>query len=135
MAAIQFPSRSGIRRIVPRHVLSGHVLQDFASGAFHVIETIPGTTYGPLLQANDGTFYGVTEFDGINGAGTVYKISGATYKILHTFHMTTGSYPVGGLVQGSDGNLRHHDGRGPDQCRGALHTHHSDWNLLCAREL
>lgn len=76
-----------------------------ASGAFHVIGTIPGTTYGPLLQANDGTFYGVTEFDGINGAGTVYKISGATYKILHTFDMTTGSYPVGGLVQGSDGNF------------------------------
>jgi len=76
-----------------------------ATGVFHVIGTIPGTTYGPLLQANDGTFYGVTEFDGTNSAGTVYKITGKTYTILHNFDMATGSYPVGGLVLGTDGNF------------------------------
>jgi uncharacterized repeat protein (TIGR03803 family) len=75
------------------------------AGVFHVIGTIPGTTYGPLLQANDGSFYGVTEFDGTNSAGTVYKITGKTYKILHSFDTATGSYPVGGLVQGADGNF------------------------------
>ena len=75
------------------------------AGVFHVIGTIPGITYGPLLQANDGTFYGVTEFDGTNGAGTVYKITGKTYTILHNFDMATGSYPIGGLVLGTDGNF------------------------------
>ena len=74
-------------------------------GAFHVIGTIPGTSYGPLLQANDGSFYGVTEFDGTSSAGTVYKITGKTYKILHNFDMASGSYPVGGLALGSDGNF------------------------------
>jgi uncharacterized repeat protein (TIGR03803 family) len=76
-----------------------------AAGVFHAIGTIAGTSYGPLLQANDGSFYGVTEFDGIHSAGTVYKITGKTYKILHSFDNATGSYPVGGLVQGSDGNF------------------------------
>jgi len=76
-----------------------------AAGVFHVVGTIPTTTYGPLLQTNDGTFYGVTEFGGTNGAGTIYKITGATYKILHTFDMASGSYPIGGLVQGTDGNF------------------------------
>ena len=76
-----------------------------AAGVFHALGTIPGTTYGPLLQANDGSFYGVTEFDGTNSAGTVYKITGKTYKILHSFDAATGSYPVGGLVQGADGNF------------------------------
>jgi uncharacterized repeat protein (TIGR03803 family) len=76
-----------------------------AAGVFHAIGTIPGTSYGPLLQANDGAFYGVTEFDGTHSAGTVYKITGKTYKILHSFDSATGSYPVGGLVQGADGNF------------------------------
>jgi uncharacterized repeat protein (TIGR03803 family) len=76
-----------------------------SAGVFHFLAAIPGTTYGALLQAYDGTFYGVTEFDGTNSAGTVYKITGKTYKILHNFDMTTGSYPVGGLAQGSDGNF------------------------------
>lgn len=76
-----------------------------AAGVFHVVGTIPTTAYGPLLQTNDGTFYGVTEFGGTNGAGTIYKITGTTYKILHNFDMATGSYPVGGLTQGADGNL------------------------------
>ncbi|HKV76695.1 MAG TPA: choice-of-anchor tandem repeat GloVer-containing protein [Candidatus Sulfotelmatobacter sp.] len=76
-----------------------------AAGVFHVVGSIPTTSYGPLLQTNAGTFYGVTEFGGTNSAGTVYKITGTTYKILHSFDMATGSYPVGGLVQGADGNF------------------------------
>jgi uncharacterized repeat protein (TIGR03803 family) len=57
------------------------------------------------LQAKDGTWYGVTEFGGTAGAGTVYQITGSTYKILHSFIAASGSYPVGGLVEGADGNF------------------------------
>jgi uncharacterized repeat protein (TIGR03803 family) len=75
------------------------------AGAVTVISKIPTYSFGPLLQAKDGTFYGVTEFGGKNGAGTVYKTSGGTYAILHTFAGPSGSYPTGGLVEGPDGNF------------------------------
>jgi uncharacterized repeat protein (TIGR03803 family) len=75
------------------------------SGVFKVINTIPTVSYGPLLQASNGAFYGVTEFGGTYSAGTIYKISGTKVTTLYNFDGTHGSYPIGGLVQGSDGNL------------------------------
>jgi len=76
-----------------------------AAGKFTVINKIPTTTYGALLQAYDGNFYGVTEFGGTYSAGTVYKIAGTKVTTLYNFDGPHGSYPVGGLVQGADGNL------------------------------
>lgn len=75
------------------------------SGTFTVINKIPTVSYGPLLQASDGNFYGVTEFGGTFSAGTIYKIAGSTVTTLYNFDGTHGSYPIGGLVQGADGNL------------------------------
>lgn len=83
----------------------GVAFQISAGGVFKVINTIPTTTYGPLLQASDGNFYGVTEFGGTYTAGTVYKIAGKKVTTLYSFDGTHGSYPIGGLVQGSDGYL------------------------------
>jgi uncharacterized repeat protein (TIGR03803 family) len=62
-------------------------------------------SYGPLLQASDGDFYGVTQFGGTFSAGTVYKVAGAKVTTLYNFDGPHGSYPIGGLVQGSDGYL------------------------------
>ena len=75
------------------------------AGAVTVISKIPTASYGPLLQAKDGAFYGVTEFGGKYSAGTVYRITGSTYTILHSFDGPSGSYPTGGLVEGEDGNF------------------------------
>jgi len=75
------------------------------AGVVSVITTIPGTSYGPLVQAKDGSFYGVTQFGGTNSAGTVYRIAGTHSTILHSFDMASGSYPTGGLAAGSDGNF------------------------------
>ncbi|MFZ1156645.1 MAG: choice-of-anchor tandem repeat GloVer-containing protein [Candidatus Sulfotelmatobacter sp.] len=83
----------------------GVAFQISAGGVFKVINTIPTTSYGPLLQASDGYFYGVTEFGGTYSAGTVYKIAGKKVTTLYNFDGSHGSYPIGGLVQGSDGNL------------------------------
>ncbi len=83
----------------------GVAFQISAGGVFKVINTIPTTLYGPLLQASDGYFYGVTEFGGTYSAGTVYKIAGKKVTTLYNFDGSHGSYPIGGLVQGSDGNL------------------------------
>src|SRR5216683_2591263 len=54
-----------------------------------------------LVQGTDGNFYGVTDRGGINGDGTVYKITSAglltTVHSLHT--VVDGTYPVGTLIQ------------------------------------
>ena len=83
----------------------GYSYKISTAGVFTAPGKIPGTTYGPLLQAKDGSWYGVTEFDGTASAGTIYKITGATFTILHSFDGTKGSYPIGGLVQAADGNF------------------------------
>lgn len=75
------------------------------AGVVTVISKIPTSSYAPLLQAKDGTFYGVTEFGGKYSAGSVFHIVGGNYTILHSFDGPSGSYPTGGLVEGSDGNF------------------------------
>jgi uncharacterized repeat protein (TIGR03803 family) len=75
------------------------------AGKFTIINNIPTVSFGPLLQASDGNFYGVTEFAGTYSAGTVYKIAGTKVTTLYNFDGPHGSYPIGGLVQGADGYL------------------------------
>jgi uncharacterized repeat protein (TIGR03803 family) len=65
-----------------------------------------------LVQATDGNFYGTTNFGGSFGDyGTVFKITpDGTLTTIHSFcasgiPCSDGLYPVGGLVQGTDGNL------------------------------
>ncbi len=75
------------------------------AGVFHLIGRIPGTTDSSLVQATNGSFYGVTLYGGTNNAGAIYRITGTTITTLHSFDEPTGSYPVGGVVQAWDGNL------------------------------
>ncbi len=82
----------------------GYAYKMSPQGVFQVITKIPATTFGPLVQVN-GSFYGVTEFGGTKSAGTIYRITGSTTTTIHSFDGPHGSYPIGGLVQGSDGNL------------------------------
>jgi uncharacterized repeat protein (TIGR03803 family) len=74
-------------------------------GVFRVLTKIPTSSYGQLLEAPDGSFYGVTEFGGKYAAGTIYKVTGATSAIIHSFDGPNGSFPIGGLVAGADGNF------------------------------
>ncbi len=60
-----------------------------------------------LIQGNDGNFYGTTQFGGINGGGTVFKVdSYGRVTTLYSFNSASPdpSQPVG-LVQGTDSNL------------------------------
>jgi uncharacterized repeat protein (TIGR03803 family) len=62
---------------------------------------------GTMIQGSDGNFYDSTMF-GLNGNtfGTVFSITPAgVLTTVATFTGTTGVYPHGGLVQGSDGNF------------------------------
>jgi uncharacterized repeat protein (TIGR03803 family) len=68
----------------------------------------------PCVQGTDGNFYGVTEgainAPGIHIYGTIFKITPAgTLTTLHNFctqaDCPDGAYPIGALVQGSDGTF------------------------------
>ena len=60
-----------------------------------------------LIQGTDGNFYGTTSYGGANGDGTVFKLTPAgALTTLYTFTGgADGSFPVAGLVQGSDGSF------------------------------
>jgi uncharacterized repeat protein (TIGR03803 family) len=63
-----------------------------------------------LTLASDGNLYGTTSGGFIlglnNGYGTVFKITpGGKLTTLHSFHVTDGVGPVGGLVQATNGNF------------------------------
>src|SRR6266850_3086009 len=60
-----------------------------------------------IIQGSDGNLYGMTEDGGTRGKGVVYKItSSGVFANLHSFmHATTdGEYPLGAMVQGTDGD-------------------------------
>jgi uncharacterized repeat protein (TIGR03803 family) len=46
-----------------------------------------GATPGKLIQARDGSTYGVTALGGTNSAGTIYRVDTAgNYTLLHSFN-------------------------------------------------
>ncbi len=65
------------------------------------------TPVAGLLQASDGFFYGTASAGGMNGNGTVFRMSSA--GVLTELHLFTGgadgSSPGAPLIQGLDGNL------------------------------
>ncbi len=70
---------------------------------------IDGTTPSSrLLEASDGALYGTTQQGGTAFAGTLFRINpdGGGYAILKNFAGAgDGGFPVGGLMEGSDGAL------------------------------
>jgi uncharacterized repeat protein (TIGR03803 family) len=64
---------------------------------------------GPLIKGKDGLLYGMTSFGGSNNFGTIFSLSesGSNYGVVFHFGggTNTGQYPVGALLQGSDGAL------------------------------
>jgi uncharacterized repeat protein (TIGR03803 family) len=82
------------------------------NGTFSVIKSLDhyksgSYPYGSLVQSTDGNFYGMTNSGGTNGGGTIFKITstGRLTVLLNFDPATTGGYPQGNLVQGSDGNF------------------------------
>lgn len=66
--------------------------------------------HGVLVQAPDGSLYGITEIGGTYGLGTVFKITlegmlSTLYSFCAKTNCTDGSEPLGGLVLATDGNL------------------------------
>jgi uncharacterized repeat protein (TIGR03803 family) len=78
-----------------------------STGAYtNVSNTCPLGGFYALTLGTDGKFYGVASSDGSFGKGFVFNMT-TTGKVavLHNFDGTDGEYPVGNLVQASDGNF------------------------------
>jgi len=66
--------------------------------------------YAGLAQGGDGNFYGTTQGGGANDSGTVFKITSAgalttLYSFCTQALCSDGSSPLGGLIQGANGDL------------------------------
>lgn len=76
---------------------------------------------GTLVQATDGNFYGTSSpvsqngDDCLNnGCGTIFQITPAgTFTTLHSFEGPDGMYPLGGLMQATNGTLYGTTSTGP----------------------
>ena len=65
-----------------------------------------GNPVSPLIQAADGTLYGVAPVGGLNDLGTVFSVStNGEIAALQSFDGENGRTPVGALVQTGDGNF------------------------------
>jgi uncharacterized repeat protein (TIGR03803 family) len=63
--------------------------------------------WGGVIEASDGALYGTTTQGGVNGLGTVYKVTGLNAEtVLWSFGgPPDGQTPYDSLLQASDGNL------------------------------
>lgn len=96
---------------------------DIDGSDFQVIRTFPATAIdsttslvvnadgaGPsagLIDGGDGFLYGVTNFAGTKGHGTIFSLDLTTlaYDVMHEFDNTGGSRPLGELALFADGRL------------------------------
>jgi uncharacterized repeat protein (TIGR03803 family)/YVTN family beta-propeller protein len=81
--------------------------------------------YAGLVQASDGNLYGTTEGGtGPNKVftwGTVFGMTpGGELTTLHSFGLTDGAFPYGGLVEGASGNLYGATSYGGSQYNGTI---------------
>jgi uncharacterized repeat protein (TIGR03803 family) len=70
--------------------------------------TTDGSSPSALIHASDGNLYGEALGDNANGiAGTIFRLTPAgDFKVLYTFTGgNDGAAPIGGLVEGPDGNF------------------------------
>jgi uncharacterized protein (TIGR03437 family) len=60
-----------------------------------------------LIQAKDGAFYGTAIGGGAKNYGAVFQFNAAsgTLTTLHSFALTDGERPIGGLIQANDGSF------------------------------
>jgi uncharacterized repeat protein (TIGR03803 family) len=75
--------------------------------SFDAVPNDAATPLSGLMQGSDGNFYGTSYYGGANSVGAVYKLTpGGTETVLYSFTGgSDGKYPVGNLVQGTDGNF------------------------------
>jgi|HubBroStandDraft_6_1064221.scaffolds.fasta_scaffold88808_3 uncharacterized repeat protein (TIGR03803 family) len=92
----------------------GTIFKVTPSGTLTTLHSFSGDDgaypYGPLMLATNGDFYGTSNLGGANGGGTLFTITSSgglttLYNFCSQSGCVDGQYPVGAIVQASDGNL------------------------------
>ena len=92
----------------------GTVFKITPAGKMTILHSFRGTdgaqSWDGLIQATDGSFYGTTYAGGANKFGTIFKITptgalSTVYNFCSRSKCTDGSWPVGRLLQATDGNF------------------------------
>ncbi|MFT3704905.1 MAG: Ig-like domain-containing protein [Agriterribacter sp.] len=90
----------------------GIIFRITLTGTYTVLRSLASATdgaypYGDLLEAKDGSLYGMTSSGGINYNGTIFKITTTgTFTVVRSLNTSTdGGSPTGNLVQATDGNF------------------------------
>ena len=93
----------------------GTIFKVTSSGTLTTLHSFNGTgdgaaPYGSLVLASNGDFYGTANVGGTYGAGNIFKITpSGKLTTLHSFCSQSGcpdgQYPVGPLIQATDGNI------------------------------
>jgi uncharacterized repeat protein (TIGR03803 family) len=97
--------------IAPRKFVScGTVFKVTLSGTVTTLASLTMASgfrpSAPLLQANDGNFYGTAQEGGTSDLGTIFKVTpGGTLTTLHSFTGPDGEKSIGALIQATDGSL------------------------------
>jgi uncharacterized repeat protein (TIGR03803 family) len=77
--------------------------------SFGSVANDPDMGFSPLVEGDDGNFYGVSQFGGTSNEGAVFKITPeGVLTLVHSFTggSSDGSEPYqSGLLKGSDGNF------------------------------
>ncbi|MBE9484977.1 MAG: T9SS type A sorting domain-containing protein [Bacteroidetes bacterium] len=90
-----------------------------------------GSVY--LMQASDGLIYGFTHSSGVTSDGQIFSFKAETrefYYLADFTATTTGSYPIGGLIEAGDGKLYGLTGEGGGCNCGMLFSFDPSNNLL-----
>jgi uncharacterized repeat protein (TIGR03803 family) len=90
----------------------GTVFKITAEGTLTILNNLEfgGCPDAGLILAADGNLYGTTTCGGANRQGTIFKMTpGGALTTLYSFcaqpNCTDGAQPVGGVIQGADGNF------------------------------
>jgi uncharacterized repeat protein (TIGR03803 family) len=60
---------------------------------------------GGLVLDAENNLYGTSQNNGAAGYGTVFRLTGGVFKVLHSFGNTDGAFPQASLFQDTNGNL------------------------------
>jgi len=111
------PSYGAIYRLTPGGVFTQLYAFTKLSSGNPQVNSDGAYLNAPLAEGTDGNFYGVALYGGVNGSGTIFKITpGGVFSVLYAFsadgdedlstsHNADGAAPGAGLVLGQDGNF------------------------------
>jgi len=91
---------------------AGTVFHISSSGVFSLLYTFTGgadggSPFAGLIQGADGNFYGTASSGGPSSAGTVFQMTPAgSLRSVYAFTGgSDGGYPIGGVIEATDGNF------------------------------